>query len=115
MGDSSQAGQVLFRSQATPGVFAADFAAEHIAMKLRGGSLVPNRELLVTDPEIGGGRDTVDAYLGGISWSGDYEFYARLESLPTLLRAAFGSNADAVQGTGAWKHTITPADTATLP
>jgi hypothetical protein len=115
MGDSSQAGQVLFRTQSVPGVFAADFAAEHIAMKLRGGSLVPNRELLVTDPEIGGGRDTVDAYLGGISWAGDYEFYARMESLPTLLAAAFGSHADAVQGTGAWKHTITPLDSATLP
>ena len=115
MGFSSQAGQVLFRTQASQGVFPAVFAAEHIAMKLRSGSLGPNRELLITDPEIGGGRDTVDAYLGAVSWSGDYEFYARMESLPTLLTAVLGSVSSAAEGTGANKHTITPSDSATLP
>lgn len=117
MGFSSQAGQVLFRTQAAAGTFPADFAAEHIAMKLRSGSLGPNRELLVTDPEIGGGRDTVDAYLGAVSWSGDYEFYARMNSIPTLIAACFGTAAAPVlQGAvGAYKHTITPSDSATLP
>lgn len=115
MGFSSQSGQVLFRTQATQGTFPADIGTQGVAMKLRGGSLGPNRDLLVTDPEIGGGRDTADAYLGAASWSGDYEFYARMESLPTLFKAALGSNADAVQGTGAWNHTITPTDSATLP
>lgn len=116
MGFSSQAGQVLFRTQGAEGAFPADFAAEHIAMKLRSGSLGPNRELLITDPEIGGGRDTVDAYLGAVSWSGDYEFYARLNSITTLLAACLGSSASAMQGTaGAHKHTITPIDSATLP
>ena len=116
MGFSSQAGQVLFRTQAAQGTFPADFAAEHIAMKLRSGSLGPNRELLITDPEIGGGRDTVDAYLGAVSWGGDYEFYVRLNSITTLLAAVFGTKATALQGTaGAWKHTLTPSDSATLP
>jgi hypothetical protein len=83
-------------------------------MKLRSGSLGPSRDLLITDPEIGGGRDTVDAYLGAVSWSGDYEFYARFQSIPTLLRAVFGSAASAV-ATGVNTHTITPSDSATLP
>lgn len=114
MGFSSQAGQVGFATQATQGVFPAGFATGATFMKLRGGSLGPNRDLLITDPEIGGGRDTVDAYLGAISWSGDYEFYARMESLPTLLKAALGSSASAV-ATGVNTHTITPLDSATLP
>lgn len=114
MGFSSQAGQVLFATQAAPGVFPAGFGTGHTAMKLRSGSLGPNRDLLITDPEIGGGRDTVDAYLGAISWSGDYEFYARLEGIPTLLTAALGSAVSATV-TGVNTHTVTPADSATLP
>jgi hypothetical protein len=83
-------------------------------MKLRSGSLGPNRDLLTTDPEIGGGRDVADAYLGAASWSGDYEFYARLESIPTLLKACLGS-ASSATATGVNTHTITPSDSATLP
>lgn len=114
MGFSSQAGKVGFRTQPVPGVFAADFADSSVFMKLRSGALGPNRDLLVTDPEIGGGRDTSDAYLGAGSWAGDYEFYARLEALPTLFRAALGSAAS-VTTSGSTAHTITPIDSATLP
>lgn len=114
MGFSSQAGQVLLATQATQGVFPTGFGTAHTAMKLRSGSLAANRDLLITDPEIGGGRDTTDAYLGGISWAGDYEFYARMDSLPTLLKAALGTAASAV-ATGVNTHTITPSDSATLP
>jgi len=114
MGFSSQAGQVLFRTQSADDTFPADFAAEHRAMKLRSGSLGPNRDLLVTDPEIGGGRDTVDAYLGAVSWAGDYEFYARLEALPTLLKACLGE-AGSATASGVNTHTVTPLDSASLP
>lgn len=114
MGFSSQAGQVLFMTQATQGVFPASFGTTAVAMKLRSGSLGPSRDLLITDPEIGGGRDTVDAYLGAVSWAGDYEFYARLESITTLLKACLGS-ASLVTTTGVTTHTITPSDSATLP
>lgn len=114
MGFSSQSGQVLFATQASQGVFPAGFGTAHKAMKLRGGSLGPNRDLLITDPEIGGGRDTADAYLGAASWSGDYEFYVRLEALPTLLKAVLGS-ASSATATGVNTHTITPSDSATLP
>lgn len=114
MGFGSQAGQVLFRTQATPGVFPADFTASHVAMKLRSGSLTPSRDLLVTDPEIGGTRDVSDAYLGAVSFAGDYDFYARMESVTTLLKAGFGS-ATSVTTTGVTTHTITPSDASVLP
>lgn len=113
MGFASQAGQVLLRTQTTQGVLAADLASAGVGIKLRSGALGPNRDLLIPDPEIGGGRDVSDAYLGAISWSGDYEFYARLEALPTLLAAALGTSASAA-GTvaGSTDHTITPSDGA---
>lgn len=114
MGFSSQAGQVVFKTQATPGVLDPDVATAGISVKLRGGSLGTNRDLLVPDPEIGGGRDVVDAYLGAASWGGDYEFYARMESLSTLMAAALGT-VNSVAGTGFGTHTITPSDAAQLP
>jgi Phage tail tube protein len=117
MGFSSQSGQVLFNTQGAPGVFPADFATKAVAMKLRSGSLGPNRDLLVTDPEIGGGRDTVDAYLGAASWAGDYEFYVRLEAVTTLLKGCLGTNDTTADSpvVGANKHLITPSDSASLP
>src|SRR6478752_4560703 len=114
MGFSSQAGQVGFMTQATQGTFPASFGTASTFMKLRSGSLGPNRDLLTTDPEIGGGRDIADAYLGAASWSGDYEFYVRLEAIPTLLKAVFGT-ATPVTTTGVTTSTITPSDSATLP
>lgn len=115
MGFSSQSGQVILRTQAVQGTYQADTGTAGIAMKLRGGSLGPNRELLIPDAEIGGGRDVVDAYLGAVSFAGDYEFYARMDSLPTLLYAALGSAAAPVTATGVTTHTITPLDLGTLP
>jgi hypothetical protein len=117
MGYSSQAGQVLIRKQAAKGTFAADFDAEHVALKLRSGSLGPNRELLITDPEIGGGRDTVDAYLGAASWAGDFDFYARPDSITTLLEGVLGTAATTAPVAPDTKavHTITPSDSAILP
>jgi hypothetical protein len=114
MGYSSQAGQVLLRTQPTPGTLAPDLGTAGVAIKLKSGSLAANRDLLIPDAEIGGGRDVSDAYLGAVSFSGDYEFYPRLESVTTLLRAAFGGAASAV-ALGVNTHTITPSDTAQLP
>jgi hypothetical protein len=111
MGFSSQGGQVVFRSQAVQGVFQADTATAGVSMKLRGGSLGPNRELMIPDPEIGGGRDVVDALLGAVSWAGDYEFYGRTDSFITLLKACLGANAP-VTTTGVTTHTTTPVDTS---
>src|SRR4051812_19162570 len=91
MGFSSQAGHIILRTQATPGVYAADLATKGVSVKTKTGSLGVNRELLIPDPEIGGGRDVTDAYLGTISNSGDYEFYVRLESLTTFLQGCLGT------------------------
>lgn len=90
MGFSSQSGHVAFMTQPVADTFPAGFAAGNIAMKLRTGSLTTNRDLLIPDPEIGGGRDVVDAYLGAVNWSGDYEFYARFNALLTLLYGGLG-------------------------
>jgi hypothetical protein len=114
MGYSSQAGQVLFRTQTVQGTYNADTGSAGVAMKLRSGGLGTNRELMIPDPEIGGGRDVVDAYDGAVSWGGDYEFYARTDGLLTLLKAAMGS-ASLVTTTGITTHTITPSDAAQLP
>lgn len=114
MGFSSQAGQVLLRTQAVAGTYQADTGTAGVGIKLRSAGLGTNRELLVPDPEIGGGRDTVDAYLGAAVWGGDYEFYARMNSVTTLLKAVLGS-ASSAAATGVNTHTITPLDTGALP
>ena len=114
MGFTSQSGQVVLATQSGKGSLAT--FATGIAMRIKGGSLAPNRELLVPDAEIGGGRDVSDAYLGTVSFSGDYEFYARLESFATLLRGVLGVavSTTGVPAVGANTHTITPSD-AGLP
>jgi hypothetical protein len=111
MGFSSQAGQVVFRSQAVQGTYQADTATAGVSMFLRSGSLGPSRELMIPDPEIGGGRDVVDALLGAVSWSGDYEFYCRIDSALTLIKAALGSGTVSTT-TGVSTHTLTPVDTS---
>lgn len=114
MGYSAQSGQVILRTQAVPGTYQADTGTLGIGTKLRSGGLGTNRDLLIPDPEIGGGRDVVDAYLGAAVWGGDYEFYARIDSLNTMLKACLGS-ASGATATGITTQTITPIDDATLP
>jgi hypothetical protein len=97
MGFSSQSGAVSFRTQSVPGTFPADFATAGTSMKLKTGALAANRDLLIPDPEIGGGRDIADAFLGPVTFSGDYEFYVRLNAIMTLLNGAMGTH---IQGPG---------------
>lgn len=111
MGYSSQVGQVIFRTQAVQGTYQADTGTAGVSAKLKTGSLGPSRELLIPDPEIGGGRDVADAYLGAVSWSGDYEFYARFKMLPTLLQAVMGESSSTF-ATGIVTDTITGRDTS---
>lgn len=98
MGQTSQAGYVAFKTQSAPDTFPGDFNTTAIGMKLRTGGIGTNRELLIPDPEIGGGRDIADAYLGAVSWGGDLEFYARFNALMTLLYGAFGTKYVATPG-----------------
>lgn len=115
MGYASQSGQVILRTQTVAGTYNADTGTSGKGIKLRSGSLGTSRELLIPDPEIGGGRDVVDANLGPVVWSGDYEFYARVDSFATLLKACLGTAAAPVTATGITTHTITPSDSGTLP
>lgn len=117
MGYSSQTGQIGFKTQATKGAF-LDPGTAGVFMRTRSGALGVNRELLIPDPEIGGGRDVSDAYLGAVSFSGEYDFYARLEAIATLIKGAFGASASVVDGTGpalVGTHTITPVDDVPIP
>lgn len=115
MGFSSQAGQAILKTQSTPGVLDPALATSGVGIKLKTGGLGTSRDLLVPDPEIGGGRDTVDAYLGAAVWSGDMEFYARVDSLATLLKGVLGTADAPVTATGVTTHTIKPLDTGTFP
>lgn len=109
MGFSSQPGQLGFGIQSVRGtpVAATKF------MRLRSGSLGGNRDLLIPDPEIGGSRDTTNAYLGPIFFSGDLDFYPRMQSLAILAYGVFGAKSSTTVagppliGT----HVITPANT----
>lgn len=114
MGYSSQSGQIILRSQTVQGTYNADTGTAGVGAKLRSGGLGTNRDLLIPDPEIGGGRDVVDAYLGAAVWGGDYEFYARMDMLTTLFKACLGTINSAV-ATGITTNTITPLDSGTLP
>src|SRR5689334_7935651 len=114
MGFASQAGQAILRTQTVAGTYNADTGSAGVGIKLRSGGLGTNRDLLVPDPEIGGGRDVTDAYLGASVWGGDFEFYARMDALATLLKAVLGNSA-AVTTTGVTTHTIDPIDTGALP
>ncbi len=115
MGYSAQGGQIIVKTQTTPGVLDPGLAASGVGLKVKSGALGTNRELLIPDAEIGSGRDVADAYAGAVSWSGDYEFYCRMDGLATLLKAALGIAAVPATATGVTTHTITPSDAASLP
>jgi len=116
-GFQSQAGHVGFRTQSAKGVF-ANPTTNGVFMRIRDGGLGGNRELMIPDPEIGGNRDVPDALLGPVAFAGEYNYYARMESLATLLRGAFGTSSSATSGSGptlVGTHTITPIEGADLP
>lgn len=113
MGFSSQSGQVAFREQTAKGTKAADIESAGIAMRFTSGGLAGERELLVPDAEIGGGRDVQGGLLGTISFAGDFEYYVRMNSLATQLKAVLGVAVSAPgDEAGAHEHTITPSDGA---
>lgn len=117
MGYNSQAGVTIIRSQPTAGVIASDIETKGVALRNTSGSMRLNREALIPDPEIGGGRDISDALLGPASCTGEFEAYGRFgSSFGTILRAALGLSVSAAgTATGTHTHTITPSDTSSLP
>jgi hypothetical protein len=114
MGFQSQSGYLVLKAQTTPGTFEATTPTTGVGFYTRSGGLSPNRDLLVPDPEIGGIRDVVDAYLGPVSYTGDVEVYARMKHMATFLKMVMGSVSSAAV-TGVSTHTVTPVDTTALP
>jgi hypothetical protein len=117
MGFMSQAGHVGVKTQAVKGTYLSPGAVapnQGVFIFFRSGALGGNRELLIPDPEIGGSRDIPDAQLGPISYSGEYDFYARMESLATWMKGALGTSIVSGTAPTGFLHTITPAAT-TIP
>lgn len=114
---SSQSGAVIVGAQSAPGVPNNTLATTGIGLRLLSGGFAGNRELLVTDPEIGGGRDTSDAYLGPVSFTADYEMYVRFKTIAFFLYHALGVKASVARSGDAdvYDHTITPTDSSALP
>lgn len=118
MGVSSQQGVFALKTQAGRGTAATNLGTTGLAMYRTGGSMTPNRELMIPDAEIGGGRDVPDALLGPISFAGDIEFYTRFESIGILLKAALGAPTSALQvgaTAGVYDHEFIPTDATSLP
>jgi len=114
----AQSGHVGIRTQSSKGVYVDPGAVapnQGVFIYTRSGAMGGNRELLIPDPEIGGGRDIPNAGLGPISFSGEYDFYGRMESMAHLLYNALGTKA-APTGTAllGYTHSITPS-TSTIP
>ena len=110
-----QNGQFGIRTQPVKGTYSDPGAAAPagVFFRTRGGALGGKRELLIPDPEIGGGRDIPDAVLGPIIWAGEIEFYVRMEAAATLLYGALGGKSSSVSGVGealVGTHVLTPAD-----
>jgi hypothetical protein len=109
MGFNSQSGQIGFGIQSTKGtaVAATRFT------RIRGGGMGGDRSLLIPDPEVGGSRDIQAAYLGPVAFSGEINFYPRMEMIAMLLFGVLGAKASTnvagppLVGT----HVITPANT----
>lgn len=114
MGLLSQEGSVGIKTQAAKGTYASPGASapdQGVFFRIRSGALGGNRDLLIPDPEIGGNRDIPGAALGPIAFSGEYDFYGRMEMMATLLYGALGTKAaptgDATTG---YSHAITPGN-----
>jgi hypothetical protein len=115
MGIISQSGHVGFKTQTAKGTYADPGAVapnQGVFVYTRSGSMGGNRELLTPDPEIGGGRDIPDAQLGPISFSGEYDFYGRMESLAWFFKAALGTSVVSGTAPTGFTHTATPSDTS---
>lgn len=111
----SQGGQIGVKTQAAQGSYMDPNVAganQGVFVRITGGSMDGNRDLMIPDPEIGGNRDIPDADLGPISYSGDFNAYARMEFIATMVRAALGgASVDTGSALLGWTHTIGTANT----
>lgn len=117
MGVSSQQGVFAAKTQTAKGTPATNIGTTGVALYRTDGTITPNVDLMVLDPEIGGGRDQTDALLGPISFGGDINFYTRFVSIGILLKAALGAPVSTPRtgNVSAIDHVFTPSDAAQLP
>ncbi|MBT8212337.1 MAG: hypothetical protein KJN71_04235 [Acidimicrobiia bacterium] len=115
MAQRSQEGQFGIRTQAAKGTYDDPGALDSgVFYDILGGSLTPQREFIVADPEIGGTRDTTAAALTTVVSQGDVESYGYLNALATLLGGCLGDSSTS-DDTNHYTHTITQLDSGELP
>jgi len=118
MSFKSQPSTLGLRTQSAKGTYADPGAAspnQGVFIRYTGGGLAANRDLMIPDAEIGGNRDIPDAALGPVSWGGDFNGYARMEFLATIMKGVLGSAVDSGTTATGFTHTITPVDATALP
>lgn len=114
----SQGGSVGFRAQSAKGTYAIGAGSPAIFVRTKSGALGGKRDLLIPDPEIGGNRDVPDALLGAVAFEGQYDSYARMDSLASWLYYALGAKTDSSAGSGSTlvgTHVIKQADGTNVP
>lgn len=95
----SQGGSVGFKTQSVKGTY-VNPGSGGVFTRITKGALTAVRDLMIPDPEIGGNRDVPDALMGPVKFAGQYDFYARMDSLATLLYGGFGVKSSSSTGSG---------------
>ena len=113
----SQEGQFGIRTQAAkatyddPGALDAD-----TFYNILSGTLTPQREFIVSDPEVGGTRDDKGASLTTVVSTGDIESYGYLNALCVLAAGVLGVKAEGtVVDVSSYTHTLSQLDSGELP
>lgn len=103
----SEEGYIGLARQAASG--ASNYATPTAFMYVKSCDIGPDTEPMITDPEIGSGRDIIDAFNGPVKYTGSMDFYVRPNSLGYLLLSAMGAvTSSGIAGqTGAYGHTFT--------
>lgn len=109
MGFNIQTGTVGIGRQSVAG----GNVAVQTYFKVLSGGMGVDRELIVPDPEIGGGRDIDEGiiYPGSVGASGTYEFIVRPNAIGHFLLGVLGACSSLPLSGVAYTHEFTPANT----
>ena len=103
----SQSGYIGIAKQTSSGTGAYTTPAHY--MYVNSAPIEPQTDLLIPDPEIGGGRDIIDnsVLVGPIKWAGSLDFNLRPEAIGLLLLGATGAVTSSGISGAAKGHTFT--------
>lgn len=103
----SQSGYIGLAKQTASGTGAYTTPAKY--MYVNSVSIEPDTDLLISDPEIGSGRDIIDSsvLVGPIKWTGSLDFNVRPEAIGLLLLGATGAVTSSGITGAAYGHTFT--------